>query len=328
MAAMSVAGQDPRRGQPDEHVGAPHRPGQVPGVAVGVGVLRDPAQALVQARPAQVHRPLVVADHDVGGAGPRAEQQLEHGGARGARARPWRCAPRGSFLPTTRSALVSAAITTIAVPCWSSWNTGMSSSPRSLRSTSKQRGALMSSRLMPPNPGAMSCTARTISSVSWLSRQIGQASMSANRLNRAALPSMTGSAAYGPMLPRPSTAEPSVTTATEFRLMVRRRASSAVPRDRHRDPAHAGGVRHGQVVPVPQRHLGAHLDLPAQVQQERAVADLVHGHAVDAASAVTMASACSVSARGAGDVDPQPVVRARRSRPAPSPRRRPAPRPG
>jgi hypothetical protein len=101
----------------------------------------------------------------------------------------------GSFLPTTRSALVSAAMTTIAVPCWSSWNTGMSSSSRSRRSTSKQRGALMSSRLIPPNPGAMSCTARTISSLSWLSRQIGQASMSANRLNSAALPSMTGSAA-------------------------------------------------------------------------------------------------------------------------------------
>ena len=135
----------------------------------------------------------------------------------------------GSFLPTTRSALVSAASTTIAVPCWSSWNTGMSSIARSLRSTSKQRGAEMSSRLMPPNPGAISCTARTISSVSWVSRQIGQASMSANRLNRAALPSITGSAAYGPMLPRPSTAEPSVTTATVFRLMVRRRASSRFP---------------------------------------------------------------------------------------------------
>ena len=102
----------------------------------------------------------------------------------------------------------------------------MSSSPRSLRSTSKHRGALMSSRLIPPNPGAMSCTVRTISSVSWLSRQIGQASMPANRLNRAALPSITGMAAYGPMLPRPSTAEPSVTTATEFRLIVSRRASS------------------------------------------------------------------------------------------------------
>ena len=53
--------------------------------------------------------------------------------------------------------------------------------------------------------------------------------MSANRLNSAALPSITGSAAYGPRLPRPSTAEPSVTTATVFRLMVRRRASSRLP---------------------------------------------------------------------------------------------------
>src|SRR5919107_1458721 len=38
--------------------------------------------------------------------------------------------------------------------------------------------------------------------------------MLANRLNSAALPSITGNAAPGPMLPSPSTAEPSVTTAT------------------------------------------------------------------------------------------------------------------
>jgi hypothetical protein len=55
-----------------------------------------------------------------------------------------------SFLSTTRSALVSAASTTIAVPCWSSWNTGMSSSARSLASMSKHLGAAMSSRLIPP----------------------------------------------------------------------------------------------------------------------------------------------------------------------------------
>ncbi len=84
----------------------------------------------------------------------------------------------------------------------------------------------MSSRLMPPKPGAITCTVRTISSTSWVSRQMGQASMPANRLNSAALPSMTGSAASGPMLPSPSTAEPSVTTATVLRLMVSRRASS------------------------------------------------------------------------------------------------------
>ena len=50
--------------------------------------------------------------------------------------------------------------------------------------------------------------------------------MPPNRLNSAALPSITGIAASGPMLPRPSTAEPSLTTATVFRLIVNRRASS------------------------------------------------------------------------------------------------------
>ena len=50
--------------------------------------------------------------------------------------------------------------------------------------------------------------------------------MSPKRLNNAALPSITGSAASGPMLPRPSTAEPSVITAMLFRLIVSRRASS------------------------------------------------------------------------------------------------------
>jgi hypothetical protein len=54
--------------------------------------------------------------------------------------------------PTTLAALISAASTTMAVPCWSSWNTGMSSRWRSLPSISKQRGAAMSSRLMPPKP--------------------------------------------------------------------------------------------------------------------------------------------------------------------------------
>ena len=56
--------------------------------------------------------------------------------------------------PVTLAALRSAASVTIAVPCWSSWNTGMSRRSCTRRSTSKQRGALMSSRLMPPNAGA------------------------------------------------------------------------------------------------------------------------------------------------------------------------------
>ncbi len=84
----------------------------------------------------------------------------------------------------------------------------------------------MSSRLIPAKPGAIAFTISTIAPVSCVSRQIGHASMPAKRLNRAALPSITGSDAIGPMFPRPSTAEPSVTTATELRLMVRPRASS------------------------------------------------------------------------------------------------------
>ena len=56
---------------------------------------------------------------------------------------------------TTRSALSNPASTTIAVPCWSSWKIGMSSVSRSRRSISKQRGEAMSSRLTPPNTGAI-----------------------------------------------------------------------------------------------------------------------------------------------------------------------------
>ena len=125
---------------------------------------------------------------------------------------------------TMRSAFSSAASTTTAVPCWSSWKTGMSSSLRSRSSTSKQRGAAMSSRFTPPKPGAISFTVSTILSTSLVARQIGKASTPANSLKSIALPSMTGSAASGPMSPRPSTAVPSVTTATVFCLIVRAKA--------------------------------------------------------------------------------------------------------
>ena len=124
------------------------------------------------------------------------------------------------FLPTSLRALSSPALTTIAVPCWSSWKTGISSSSFSRFSISKQRGAEMSSRLMPPKVGARNFTVRTISSTSLVSRQMGKASTSANSLNSSALPSMTGMAASGPISPRPRTAVPSDTTATRFPLAV------------------------------------------------------------------------------------------------------------
>ncbi len=89
-----------------------------------------------------------------------------------------------------------------------------------LGSIAKQRGAEMSSRLIPPNAGAIILTALMISSGSLLSSAIGNASMPANSLNRQHLPSITGIAAWAPMFPRPSTALPSVTTATVLRLIV------------------------------------------------------------------------------------------------------------
>ena len=102
----------------------------------------------------------------------------------------------------------------------------MSSSSRSRRSISKQRGAEMSSRLIPPKPGAIALTVRTISWTSVVARQTGNASMPPNSLNSIALPSITGIAASGPMLPSPSTAVPSDTTATVFRLIVSDQARS------------------------------------------------------------------------------------------------------
>ena len=125
-----------------------------------------------------------------------------------------------SSLPVSLAALISAASVTTAVPCWSSWKTGIGRTSLRRRSISKQRGALMSSRLMPPNPGAMLMTVWMIASGSLVSRQIGNASTPPNSLNRTALPSITGIAASGPMSPRPSTALPSETTATVLRLIV------------------------------------------------------------------------------------------------------------
>ena len=70
-------------------------------------------------------------------------------------------------------------------------------------------------------------------------RHSGQASIPANLLYSAALPSSTGSAAREPTSPSPSTAEQSLTTATEFPRMVSRRAaagSSAMARQSSATP--------------------------------------------------------------------------------------------
>ena len=55
-----------------------------------------------------------------------------------------------SSRPVILQAFSRPAAEMIAVPCWSSWNTGMSSSSCSSVSMRKHSGDLMSSRLMPP----------------------------------------------------------------------------------------------------------------------------------------------------------------------------------
>lgn len=115
---------------------------------------------------------------------------------------------------STRAAPCSAASTTIAVPCWSSCITGQSNASTTRRSMSKHRGAEMSSKLTAPKVGRSRTRVSTISSGSLVSSTIGIESSPANALNRAHLPSITGSEAAAPMSPNPSTALPSLTTAT------------------------------------------------------------------------------------------------------------------
>ena len=68
--------------------------------------------------------------------------------------------------PVRSSALIRPAAAMIAVPCWSSWKTGMSISSRRRCSMMKHSGALMSSRLMPPKVGPRKRTQLTNSSTS------------------------------------------------------------------------------------------------------------------------------------------------------------------
>ena len=84
----------------------------------------------------------------------------------------------------------------------------------------------MSSRLIPPNDGAIAAVTATISSAVWTSSAIGIALIPANALNRTHFPSITGSDACGPISPSPSTALPSVTTPTRLATPVISRTNS------------------------------------------------------------------------------------------------------
>ena len=114
----------------------------------------------------------------------------------------------------------------IAVPCWSSWKTGMFMRSRKVSSTSKASGALMSSRLIAPKVGSSAATTSISLFGSSASTSMSNTSMPANFLNRTPLPSITGFDASGPIFPSPSTAVPLETTATRFCRAVMVAASS------------------------------------------------------------------------------------------------------
>ena len=75
-------------------------------------------------------------------------------------------------------------------------------------------GAAMSSSWIAPNDGAIWMTVSTKLSTSRVGIRMGTPESPTKRSSRAALPSITGSPACTPMLPRPRIAEPLVMMAT------------------------------------------------------------------------------------------------------------------
>ena len=124
------------------------------------------------------------------------------------------------FFLLISSAFISAAVVIIAVPCWSSWNTGMSKISFNFSSITKQSGAAISSKLIPPKDGAKFFIELIISDVSFESISRSIESISANLLKSTAFPSITGLDASAPKSPKPSIADPLLITATRFPLLV------------------------------------------------------------------------------------------------------------
>ena len=124
------------------------------------------------------------------------------------------------FFPATSSAFFRPAAEMIAVPCWSSCITGISSVRFRRSSIAKHSGALISSRLIPPKVGAIFSTASQNLSGSCSFTSISKTSIPPYILKSNPLPSMTGFPLIAPMLPSPKTAVPLLITATKLPLSV------------------------------------------------------------------------------------------------------------
>ena len=124
------------------------------------------------------------------------------------------------FFPATSRAFSSPALEMMAVPCWSSCITGMSSSSFRRCSILKHSGAFISSRLIPPKVGAMAFTASMNLSGSFSFTSMSNTSIPAYILKSNPLPSITGFPLNAPISPKPNTAVPLEITATKLPLSV------------------------------------------------------------------------------------------------------------
>ena len=122
--------------------------------------------------------------------------------------------------PLISNALINAAVVIIAVPCWSSWKTGISKISFNFSSIIKHSGAAISSKFIPPKEGAKFLIELIISSDFFESISRSIESISANLLNSTAFPSITGFEAKAPKLPIPRIADPLLMTATKLPLLV------------------------------------------------------------------------------------------------------------
>ena len=175
------------------------------------------------------------------------------------------------FLSTIFSEFSSAARQTTAVPCWSSWNTGMSRISFSRSSTSKHPGAAMSSRLMPPKVGAMRATVSMISSGS-RGVEADREAVDAGELleqQRLALHDRHGAerADVAEAEHRGAVADDGHGVLLDGELV----GELGLGLDGLAHPGDTRRVGHRQVVAVADRHAGDHLDLAAVVHGEGAV---------------------------------------------------------
>ena len=179
-------------------------------------------------------------------------------------------------LPATDRPLESAASTAAAVPCWSSWNTGMSRRSSSSRWTSKQRGAEMSLRWMPANTeeqqrhglgdlGRVAQVHRQREGVD--AGQLVQEDALAPR-GRAATPGAEVALAHH----RAAVAHDHHAVALDGVVP----GLLEVVVDRHAHAGHAGRVGHREVVAGGDRHAVLHAHLAAGVRQEDPVEDRLH----------------------------------------------------